>query len=152
MKPDLINAVFVDVRVPYKEAGKNLAVMLLASDRSDAHAEALSERYKAIGFWKVGVFDSRTVFTADTRQGMQRARVDFRYDHNKVSNPDNRLAVLRWNSTAGKWTRLSTHDEQPDDYIVSTGTFTDESDDPVWGIGLFCVAEVEPKGTVISVR
>ena len=152
VKPDLINAVFVDVMVPYKQAGKNLAVMLLASDRSDAHAEALTERYKAIGFWKVGVFDSRTVFAADTRQGMQRARVDFRYDHNKVSNPDNRLAVLRWNSTAGKWTRLSTHDEQPDDYIVSTGTFTDESDDPVWGIGLFCVAEVEPKGTVISVR
>ena len=148
-KPDLVNAVFVNVRVPWKAAGKNLGVMLLADDRSDAHASALGEKYMPLGFWKAGVFDSRTVFTSEKRQDIQWAELDFRYDQSKIQDAGHRLAVLRWSETNGKWTQLAKYDEQPEDFIVSTGRFTELSDDPVWGIGLFCVAEVLPKGMVI---
>jgi hypothetical protein len=151
-KPNLVNAVYMNVRVPWKAAGKNLGVMLLASDRSDAHADALEERYMPLGFWKAGVFDNRTGFSAATRQDIQWAELDFRYDQNKVQNTENALAVLRWSETDHKWTRLARYDEQPADFIVSTGRFTDPSDDPVWGIGLFCVAEMKPTGFKLIVR
>ena len=151
-KPDLVNAVYMNVRVPFKQAGKNLGVMLLASDRSDAHADALEERYMPLGFWKAGIFDNRIGFSAATRQDIQWAELDFRYDQNKVQNAENALAVLRWSETDQKWTRLARYDEQPADFIVSTGRFTDPSDDPVWGIGLFCVAEMKPTGFKLIVR
>lgn len=151
-KPDLINAVFMNVRVEWKAAGKNLGVMLLASDRSDAHADALGDKYAPLGFWKAGVFDTRTDFSTATRQNIQWAELDFRYDQSKVKDSGNKLAVLRWSETDGAWTRLARYDRQPDDFIVSSGRFTEPSDDPVWGIGLFCVAEVFESPTVISLR
>lgn len=151
-KPDLINALFVNVRVPWKAAGKNLGVMLLAADRSDAHADALDAKYAPLGFWKAGVFDSRTSFTESTRQDIEWAELDFRYDQSKVKDSGNRLAVLRWNETNGAWKRIARYARQPDDFIVSTGRFTERSDDPVWGIGLFCVAEEMESPFVMVIR
>ena len=150
--PDLVNSVRIEVRVEWKAAGKNLGVMLLAGDRSDAKADDLSERYKPLGFWKAGVFDSRTEFTAEKRQVIQHAKLDFRYDHNKIGKSDSRLAVLRYSGTDGKWSRLNWYATQPENCIVSSGKFTEPSDDPIWGIGLFCVAEVEKKTTAIVIR
>lgn len=151
-RPDLVNAVFVNVRVPWKAAGKNLGVMLLADDRSDAHADALDAKYAPLGFWKAGVFDSRTSFTESTRQDIEWAELDFRYDQSKVKDSGNRLAVLRWSETNGAWKRIARYVRQPDDFIVSTGRFTERSDDPVWGIGLFCVAEEMESPFVMVIR
>jgi len=152
-KPDLINAVYIDVGVPWKAAGKNFGVMLLASDRSDAHADKLNPKYSPLGFWKVGVFDDRIPFTEAKHQDIYRATVDFRYDHHKVADSANRLAVLRWSETNQRWTLLNRYDKQPSDYIVSSGKITTTSDDPVYGIGLLCVAEQTfTPGSIFMVR
>lgn len=151
-KPDLVNSVFVNVRVNWKAAGKNLGVMLLADDREDAHADALGEQYLPLGFWKMGVFDDRTSFTAEKSQVIEWAELDFRYDQNKVRDAGHRLAVLRWSETDGAWRRIARYDAQPSDFIVSTGRIKTPSDDPVWGIGLFCVAEEKPIGLSVFVK
>lgn len=150
-KPDLINAVQIDVGVPWKAAGKNLGVMLLASDRSDAHADKLNGKYAPLGFWKAGVFDDRTVFTEAKCQNINRAKIDFRYDHHKIRDAANQLAVFRWSETSQKWNRVAAYKTQPSDCIVSTGKLTTGFDNPVFKIGLYCVAEkvVTPGGVLI---
>ena len=141
-KPDLVNAVFINSSVPWKGAGKNYGVMLLAEDRSDAHADALDGKYNPLGFWKAGMFDNRTGFSAEISQTINWSRVDFRYDQSKIHDAGNRIDILRWSNTNGKWERMARYYTQPADYIVSTGKITGESDDPTWHIGLYCVAEV----------
>lgn len=151
-KPDLINAVAVNVGVPRSGDYKNVGAMFLAGDRSDAHADALGDKFSPLGFWKIGMFKNRTVFTAANRLGINHATVDFRYDQSKVSDAGGKLAVLRWDESGGKWTRIARYDRQPDDFIVSTGDFNEESGDPVWSIGLFCVAEEFESPFVMTVR
>lgn len=152
-KPDLINAVQIDVGVPWKAACKNLGVMLLASDRSDAHADKLSAKYAPLGFWKAGVFDDRTVFTEAKSQSIGRAKLDFRYDHHKIRDAANQLAVFRWSETSQKWNRVTAYKTQPSDCIVSTGKLTTGFDNLVFKIGLYCVAEkVVTPGALLILR
>ena len=153
VKPDLINAVQIDVGVPWKAAGKNLGVMLLASDRSDAHADKLNAKYAPLGFWKAGVFDDRTVFSEAKSQNINRAKIDFRYDHHKIQDAANQLAIFRWSETNQKWDRVVSYKMQPSDYIVSTGMLTTGFDNPVFKIGLYCVAEkIVTPGSVLILR
>jgi len=141
VKPDLINALQIDVGVPWKGACKNLGAVLLASDRSDAHADKLNARYAPLGFWKAGVFDDRTTFTEANCQNINRAQVWFRYDHHKIRDASHKLYVFRWSETNQRWVRVAEYAQQPTDYIVTTGKMTSGFDNPVYKIGLYCVAE-----------
>lgn len=153
-KPDLVGAVRLRVQRNYMQTSFCTAAMLLASDRADSHAAALPDKYLPIGFWKAGTFSSRTAQTVANRWDFTSAEIAFRYDGTKITKPDSRIAVLRWDDGEGKWVRVARYDAQPADCVVSSGTLTTTAaaDDP-WSLGLFCVAE-EPilATTIISLR
>ncbi|MBR2837575.1 MAG: hypothetical protein IKE55_02215 [Kiritimatiellae bacterium] len=154
-KPDLVNAVRIHAQRNYMQKGFNMAAMLLAPDRTDVHADALHSKYLPIGFWKAGTFSSRTAqTTVENRWDFTSADIDFRYDHRKVRRSDSPIVVLRWDASAGKWTKVAKYVVQPADCIVSSGAMTTVNADAEspWSLGLFCVAELSPTGFVLTVQ
>ena len=152
-KPDLVNAVRLRVQRDWMDRGCCTAAMLLAPDRTDIHADAIPDKYLPIGFWKAGTFSSRSAQTVSTRWDFTSAEIEFRYDQRKVTRPESRIAVLRWDSDASAWVRLARYYSQPTDCVVSSGTLTTIAPaDEAWSLGLFCVAEEPILSTVFYIR
>lgn len=154
-KPDLLNAVKVEVHRDFAPAGFCFRAMLLAPDCAAAHADALDpSRYNALGFWRVGVFNDRTTRASDSSVKFKSAKVDFLYDAEKVAKTDSRIAVLRYDENAGVWVRVSKSVDQPADQIVSSGTLTTMSPgtDGLYNVGLFAVAEEYRRGLMITLK
>lgn len=152
-KPDLVGAVRLRAQRGYMETSFCTAAMLLASDRTDIYAAAVPDKYLPIGFWKAGTFSSRMAQTTAARWDFTSAEIAFRYDGTKITKPESRIAVLRWDNGEGKWVRVARYDEQPADCVVSSGTLTTTTaaDDP-WSLGLFCVAEEPILATTVYIR
>lgn len=149
-KPDLLNAVRIcATRGGWAQAGWHFGAMVLAADRSDAHADALGAGYAPLGFWKLGTFGDRKL---SAPRSYSKARAKFRYDARKISKSDSRIAVLRWDAETGKWKRLNRHSVQPADGIAESGEFTGSSGDADWTLGTFCVAEDFARGALMIVR
>ena len=149
-KPDLLNAVRIRAtRGGWAQQGWFFGAMVLAADRADAHADALGEGRLPLGFWKLGTFGERKLTKP---RSYSNAHAKFRYDARKISRPDSRVSVFRWDAEGARWKRLNRHSQPPADGIAESGEFSGSSGDPDWTLGTFCVAEELPRGMTLFVR
>jgi len=151
--PDLVNAVRVTASGFASEwatsQNKWLGVMLLATDREDAHVAGLPSDANVLSVHKIGLFHERVARTAPA--SCTSAQVTVRYDQTKIQKAGSRLEL--WRHVEGGWRRVGrlSDGERPAGCTVSSSAAI-ASVDETYNLGTFAVVERGAPGLLIFVR
>ncbi len=153
-RPDLVNSIRVELtRSGYSGKECYAYAELYAADRDDVHLDELKGEVSVLGAWKVGTFTATEVADENKVQSGLSAKLSFRYDQTKVQKATSAIELHKYDSTAGKWTRLTRLDPSqiPADFVIESPAGLGNTLE-TFNLGLFAVVENFHCPTVISFK
>ena len=154
-KPDLVNAVGVSVMRSKEESRNwNIGVELLATDRTDAHTNALPANCNVLSVHRIGAFRNLEAWTSANRVAVSDGlSVSIRYDQTKLLRANTRLKLLRYSESTGRWTvaKALAQGERPDDCVIGATSLSAKNDE-TFNLGTFAVAECQQTGLFLVVK
>ena len=153
-RPDLVNSIRVELtRAGYSSKECYAYAELCAADRDDVHLDELKGEVSVLGAWKIGTFTATEVADENKVQSGLSAKLSFRYDQTKVQKATSAIELHKYDSTAGKWTRLTRLDPSqiPADFVIESPAGLGNTLE-TFNLGLFAVVENFHCPTVISFK